>query len=340
MNPLNSFLYGRMADGFADVAEFDWHPLALRSADILHVHWPDLVPASRFRLWSILRSAWFLLCVRLLRARGGKLVWTAHNAVPHDQAQPFLWSLYWPRFLQAVDGVIFLTEASRRQTVAAMPALSALPWAIIRRGNFRPLLGTPPDRAAARARLGLPHASRILLNFGQIRPYKNVPLLVREFLALGREDAILIVAGQVRRGSGLDRELEALADGRPQVRLDLRFIPDETLALYLAAADLVVLPYRDILNSGGLLLALSAARPTLCPRRGSIAEIADEVGPGWVHTYDGEFTGALLAAALDAPPPASAEPDLSGFDWDVIARQHLEFYRRLLDGPHPEPARG
>ena len=63
-------------------------------------------------------------------------------------------------------------------------------------------------------------------------------------------------------------------------------------------AQLVVLPYRQMLNSGALLLALSLARPVLAPWSGANAAIAEEVGEGWLTLYRGELDAATLAAAL------------------------------------------
>jgi glycosyltransferase involved in cell wall biosynthesis len=328
-NPLNALLYERLAALGAEVHEFGLWRGGPAGVDVLHVHWPDLLMTGRLPFQAQARTRAFLHRLREHKAAGASLFWTVHNVMPHEAAASALRQRFWPCFLRQLDGLIFLTETSRGDCLAAMPELAPIPHAVIRRGHFRPVLGRLPDRAAARARLGLPGEGRVLLNFGQVRAYKNLPVLLRAFLALDRPDALLVVAGEVKRGSGLGEELTALAAGRASVRLDLRFIPDETLALYLAAADLVVLPYRNILNSAGLLMALSAARPTLCPRQGSIGEIADEVGGGWVRTYDGPFTAAHLAAALDAPAPPSAEPDLGRFDWDLIARQHLDFFGRV-----------
>jgi glycosyltransferase involved in cell wall biosynthesis len=327
-NPLNALLYERIGSLGAEVADFDlWR--GGRNGDVLHVHWPDLLLSSRLPLQAESRTSLFLARLRQCKSAGAAVFWTVHNLGPHEAAPSALRHRFWPQFLRQLDGLIFLTETSRGTCLAAMPALGLLPHAVIRRGHFRLVLRAMPSRALARARLGLPPDRRVLLNFGQIRRYKNLPLLVREFLRLDPDDTLLVIAGEVKRGSGLGRELTALAAGRPEIRLDLRFIPDETLVLYLASADLVVVAYRGILNSAGLLMGLSAARPVLCPRLGSIGEIADEVGQGWVHAYDGEFSREQLAAALAAPAPVGHEPDLSNFDWERIARQHLDFFARV-----------
>jgi glycosyltransferase involved in cell wall biosynthesis len=47
------------------------------------------------------------------------------------------------------------------------------------------------------------------------------------------------------------------------VRFDMRYIPDEEANAYYSAADLVVLPYREIYQSAVLLMAMSHGRAVL-----------------------------------------------------------------------------
>jgi hypothetical protein len=98
-------------------------------------------------------------------------------------------------------------------------------------------------------------------------------------------------------------------------------------------AELVVLPYRDVHNSGAALLALSLDRPVLVPDNEVTAELAAEVGPGWVHRYDGELTAETLRRALSAvrEERRAPRPDLSGREWDGAAAAHVAVYRQARD---------
>jgi hypothetical protein len=96
----------------------------------------------------------------------------------------------------------------------------------------------------------------------------------------------------------------------------------------LGAADLVVLPFHSILNSGSVLLALSHNRPVLAPRIGALPEIQAQVGAHWLRLYEGEISPAVLAAAVAEPAPHEDErPDLTAFDWQPIAERTVEFYK-------------
>ena len=104
------------------------------------------------------------------------------------------------------------------------------------------------------------------------------------------------------------------------------------LAREVSAAELVVLPYRQMHNSGTLLLALSLARPVLAPWSESNAAIAEEVGPGWVFLYKSDFDAELLTGALDKVRAASRSqvPDLSQRDWSRIGQLHYRTYLEAL----------
>ena len=65
-------------------AELAWHRMA--GTRVVHLHWvfPFTLPgARRFPVLRRLGQAWFLLWLRACRALGLRLVWTAHNVLPH-----------------------------------------------------------------------------------------------------------------------------------------------------------------------------------------------------------------------------------------------------------------
>jgi len=169
-----------------------------------------------------------------------------------------------------------------------------------------------------------------MLFFGLLRPYKGLEPLLEAFSGFDVPGASLEVVGRpttpqlhalVERACGLDARVTAL----------LEHADDATLADRIEQAQLVVLPYRELHNSGAMLAALSLDRPVLVPDGPTTRAIAAEVGPGWVITYHGELTPDRLRAALGA---TSARPDrrplLGGRDWPTAALAHLDVYRRSV----------
>jgi beta-1,4-mannosyltransferase len=118
------------------------------------------------------------------------------------------------------------------------------------------------------------------------------------------------------------------ADARVTARLD--HLPDGDLVDEVERAQLVVLPYRDLHNSGALLLALSLDRPVLVPRNAVTDALAAEVGDAWVRRYEGDLAADHLAGALAATAAPAGAPDLAARDWPGIGRQHADLFRAAV----------
>jgi beta-1,4-mannosyltransferase len=292
---------------------FTWRRALLESFDVLHLHWPDVLlakPSRPGRLLARVRVALLVLRLALLRT---PVVRTAHNLVPHERQG---------RTDRALLGA--LDRLTRHWIVlnAATPAPERRSTLVLH-GDYRSWF------AAAAEEERLP---RRLLYFGLVRPYKGVPELLSAFAALPDEVATLHVLGQPST-PGLRQEVEQAAAGDPRVTVRLRHVDDDELACAVQQAQLVVLPYRELHNSGALLLALSFGRPVLVPENPVTLALGDEVGPGWVRTYSGPLTPGVLASALRATDgPPGGGPDLSRRAWPELGRQHAAVYWRVLRG--------
>ena len=329
-NPYNALLYDALTALGVRVDDFTPLRLLFGPYQIWHIHWPESI-LNLPRLWQAIPLTLLLRFLLIVaRARRIKIIWTAHNLRSHEGLYPRVEARLWRTLLGRVDAVIALTEAGRDLTLQQFPCLRARPTFVIPHGSYRAAYPAEQTRDAARRQLGLPRGARVLVSLGQLRPYKNLPHLIRTFRQLSARDVFLVIAGAPSDPALVD-EIRAAAGADPRIRLHLRFIPGERLQSYLAAADLVVLPYREILNSGSAVLALSFERPILVPALGALPELQGKMGTAWVRTYEGELGAEALAEALiwalDAPREAT---QLFGeLSWERIARQTLRAYRAL-----------
>ena len=328
-NPYTWLLYSHLTPLGVRVEEFT--PLrALRGGyDVLHVHWPDKAMNSPRLPLRAAGAALALSTIVAARRHGARVIWTAHNASPHESAHPWLERGFWKALTRRVDGIIHPSEAGRRMVEARFPELADRPSAVIPLGHFRDSYPDTTSPAEARRILGVPDGARVLAFVGLIRGYKNVPHLIRTVRAFPRETGavILLVAG-APQPPALAEEVRTAAGDDPRIRLALGHVPDEQVQHYLRAADLVVLPFRDITNSASALLALSFDRPILVPALGAMGELRDLAGADWVRTYDGDLTPAVLSDALvwAGRPRSDRSPDLEALDWTRIAEQTLALY--------------
>ena len=150
-----------------------------------------------------------------------------------------------------------------------------------------------PDRAAARARLGVPADVPLFLFSGILRPYKGWDVLLEAFAAARREvpEAQLVLAGEAW-GSALDVPARAPA----AVRLELRYLSEDERALWFAACDAVVCPYRHATGSGIAADALAFSRPVIGSAVDGLAGIVEE-GRSGLLVPPGD-AGALAAAMV------------------------------------------
>lgn len=333
-NPYSRLLYRAMvaSERELDVEDFSLRMFWRGRFDVWHIHWPQRHAAKRNVVAAFMSTAALALLVTAARLRRIKVVWTIHNVRAHDRPHPKLEGAFMDWFVRRIDGVVALTAGGLMQARRRFPTLERTQAAVIPHGHYA---GAYPNAIApreARTLLGLDLDSRVLLYVGRISAYKNVPALIRAFRGVDDPAVVLLVAGAPATTS-LARELEAAAEGDPRVRLHLEDVPDDRLQVYLNAADAVVYPYREVLNSGSALLALSFSRPVLVPHVGAMPELQARLGEAWVRTYDGEVDAGDLGRSSHEPTPADRERLQEAFrsdlGWPEIAQQTLDFFETV-----------
>ncbi len=328
-NPYNWLLYTALARLGATVDEYTRARAFRGGYDIVHLHWPEHRLHERSRLMAIKRTLNLALGLAWARARGARVVWTMHNLRSHDDVYPLIERTLWRLVIPQLDGVISLSADGVALARARFPMLARVPSFVIPHGHYRGVYPNEVGRAEARRRLGIAAEAPVAAFVGQVRAYKNVAGLIAAFRALRRPDAILLVVGRPDPPA-LEGQLRQLAGSDERVRLHLRFLEDEDLQVYLNAADLVVLPYRQVLNSGSALLALSFDRPVLVPRLGALEELQRTVGDEWVRTYRGAFTADALDEALAWALARRAGPaPLDGLAWEGIGEATLAAFESV-----------
>jgi beta-1,4-mannosyltransferase len=338
-NPYIPLLYEHLRKLGAEVLDFSPAVLLRSPGAIWHIHWPERMLNRKSALAAGLRAAALLTLAVVARLQGSKLVWTIHNLRPHEHDHPRIGRWFWPVFVRLLGSYIVLSEGARRPAERRHPGLRRMPGFVVPHGHYRGAYPDSVSREEARRHLGLSKNASVALFIGLIRPYKNVPHLIRTFRQLRDPESRLVVAGEPLWPAISDAVREAAA-GEPRVHLALGHVPVAEVQVYLRAADLVVLPFSEPLNSGSALLALSFDRPVLVPRRGALAELEVAIGSEWVRTYEGSLTDSVLAMALERARriPRGRCEELSLLDWGPLAHRTLEAFDAARRGDHGRPA--
>lgn len=289
---------------------FSWRTALLGRYQVFHVHWPEQLVRARKPASSAIKRLLFRLLLLRFKWSGIAVVRTLHNLHPHeagDEREQALLS----RLDAATDLSIRLNAATPMDESKGVTILH---------GHY---IGRYPGASVSEVQQGR------ILYFGLIRPYKGVERLIEVFRSISDSSMQLRVVGRPTPELKTLVEYACQTDGRITSRLE--FVADDVLASEIYCAELVVLPYKEMHNSGAILVALSLGRPVLAPRSATNELLAEEVGEGWVHMFEGDLTESTLLEALTRIRSASRPaPRLNGRDWDVVGAQHHTAYMQAI----------
>jgi beta-1,4-mannosyltransferase len=173
----------------------------------------------------------------------------------------------------------------------------------------------------------------IYLFFGELRPSKGLEILIDTFAAscdLKRE--VLVIAG-CPLNAAYGRDLLARARSSEGIYVHPFFIPDAEVPMYFGAANVVVLPYRDVLTSGATLLAHSLARAVVAPATGCLPKLLED-GRGWLYDPNQPLSlrDAMRAASSGDYVDAGkrCRDSVKHLTWESVASATREIYAKIL----------
>lgn len=273
-----------------------------------------------------------------LRHFSARVVYTVHNLLPHDREQDPAVVAHYRRLYHRVDHLIVHSEYQQQQLQERF-GIAPERISVIPHGPLFYRLRLPPRREAS-ARLSLNGVGPYLLHFGHMRPYKGTELLLAALPAVLRRypQAVVLLAGPAtaeRRRALAAAIAEWGLEGH--VHTDFGYLPTATLADYFALADLVVMPYRHIDQSGVLLSALGLGLPVIASDCGGVSETIRAQDLGYLTPVgDVEALAATILAVLADGEGARAkarrarEYVCTELGWPRIAAETVALYRRLV----------
>ncbi|MFU8811561.1 MAG: glycosyltransferase [Balneolaceae bacterium] len=244
---------------------------ALRNKPVvLHYHWFECVD-----LKSTGGMLFKLLSIQLYTLLGGQLAWTVHNKMPHIRHHTRINRIL-RRWLARKADRLFV------HCTSVIPELAAYFQVPEQKFHHVPHPRYPTkkvDRSAAIQKLNERHhlqlsvEDTLFLMFGNISSYKQMDRVCELFTSLPTR-AKLLIAGPVKKGEMKHyRRVKAYAQKSPNICLHPHFIKEQDVCYFFNATDCVLFNYREILTSGGAVLAQSYATPIIAPAKGCLNEL-------------------------------------------------------------------
>jgi glycosyltransferase involved in cell wall biosynthesis len=316
---------------YARLVRFSWQS----RSDLFHILWPNKFVYFDRTLLNI-----------YYRALGKKLVFTAHNVNTEardqrDSAINRLTLKIQYRLMHHVfvhtqsmksDLTTFYGVPSEKVTVVTFPVNNVTP-------------NTCVTREDARKRLQISPIEKTILFFGNIAPYKGLEDLIRALPVLRRTMGSfrVLVVGSVKSGEReyfeQMQELIRVCGVSDLVDQRIEYLPEDQVELYFKAADLLVLPYRRIFQSGVLLLSYGFGLPVVAADSGSLREEIIEGETGFVCRQSDPadladkiycYFNSPLFAELDTRRSWIIRHANEHYSWERLAAGTCKVYERLV----------
>lgn len=287
--------------------------------------------------YDILHSEWFTFSPidyyfisKFKRLYNIRYVSTVHDILPFNQK---LYDYKYHKKLYSLADSIILQAPENMNRFASLFPESKAKTVMVPHGYMLDYVELE-DKEKAREYLKIPMKKPVFLFFGQIKKVKGVDILLKAVCKLKKEgfDFYTVIAGSVWKADFTECQ-EIINDNNlfDVIKTDIKYIPDDEVKFYFSAADVCVLPYTDIYQSGVIQLAYGYRKPVIASNLPAFTQFVKENETGFVfETGDVDALCQKLKAAISMQPELEAM-GMRGYtlikntlNWNDLAKRIVE----------------
>ena len=279
---------------------------------------------------------------------GKKLVFTAHNIdqQERDGKSTLVNRISLKYLYRIVDHIFVHTAKMKRQLVEKFEIsenkITVIPFGI---NNLVPV--TNMKREEAKKILGVDPKEKIILFFGRIAPYKGLELLITAFEKIIKTDknCRLIIAGQIKE-KHLDEYWKNIQGMISECGMEdfviqrIEYIPDEEIEVYYKSADVLILPYKHIFQTGVLFISYYFGLPVIATDVGSFREDIMEGETGFLCKPNDpvdlsdkivKYFQSDLYKNLGEKRFSIKEYAAKRYSWERVSEETKNVYKKILE---------
>jgi glycosyltransferase involved in cell wall biosynthesis len=222
------------------------------------------------------------------KALGKKVAFTSHNvnAGLRDANDSWLNRLSLKAQYHLADHLFVHTDKMKRELVSTF-SVEPGKVSVIHFGINNTVPNTNLSPADAKKKVGVRPTDKTMLFFGNIAPYKGLDYLVSAFIQLSQTDSsyCLLIVGKPKQSDDYWSQIQQSirhSSVRQQIKERIEYVPDEVTEVYFKAADILILPYSHVYQSGVLFLGYSFGLPAIVTDVGSLGDEIVEGETGFV----------------------------------------------------------
>jgi glycosyltransferase involved in cell wall biosynthesis len=276
------------------------------------------------------RAVWFCIDLLIAKLLCVKLVWTVHNKYHHEGYYNSIERYLNIAVANLVDNISVKCGSAKKIVIDIYRVKDPSKIVVIPDGNYIDAYPNSATASESRERLNI-DGEQVYLFFGHIRPYKGVERHIDMFKKVEDNNISLWIVGKPNEDA-IRRQIKKKAADDERIYTSLELIPEEKVQYYMNAADVLVLPYQDILNSGSVYLGMSFGLPLVVPRLGCIPEIVSSEF-GFLYRPEDEDG---LKTALEAVRTTDDLQEMGAqayhvaetMTWNKVAEEYAHIYKK------------
>jgi len=307
--------------------------LVTSKCDIIHFQWLD-------RFYFADR----IVLPLMARLSGHRVVLTVHNvnALKRDNRDTFYNRLTLKLLYRICNHLIVHTEKSKTELISDFKVVPEK-ISVIRHGMNNKVSRKGLSQSQAREALNIPENKKVVLFFGNIDYYKGLDILLDSlpFLSTGmKKDFILLIAGNYKSADYIRKIREQISGNGTgtDIIAHVRYIEDDEIERYFMASNCIVLPYREIYQSGVLFMAYNFGLPIVATKVGNFE---NDIIEGKTGLLIDDITPEAVARSIELFFTSEIFHDQEGtrtyiqdwsnrqFSWENIGDETFRMYLKI-----------
>jgi glycosyltransferase involved in cell wall biosynthesis len=284
--------------------------------------------------WSKVQITDYLFVKIIKKFTSNKIIYTAHNVVPHTKEQD---SHKWlGRLYRATDAVVVHTESSK-DMITKRFNVSSNRIHVFKHGLINLVEGKSPHKKTITDFCS--HDSITFCFFGTGSKYKGIDILFEAWQKVACSPEFpgrLLVVGKIEMD--LRSMIEPiLKEHSSSILVIDKFVPEGDLYSAVTKSDVIVFPYHEISQSGALFSVLGLHKPVIVSNLPGLTEPFNIGNVGWIFK-----TGAIDLASIfekltyqtTLVHRINKNEDVwnaidNYYSWETISKKHHELYSKL-----------
>ena len=277
-------------------------------------------------------QVWLKFWLNSLRLARIKIIWTAHNLIPHKSIfnNDFAMRKY---LITHCAAVIALSEQSKFDLISSFEAKNVV---VIAEGAISH--PTTYSREAMKALLGVGEDQILLIALGHLAPYKGIEELINAAVGFSPEIALRI-AGWCDPEYTAKLKILVRESNLAGANIQINFgrLVDNLYGGYLHAADFYIAPFNQVTNSGSINAALTAGLPAIIPDLNSLSWVPEKSAIRFSVELDRVSALTSIVNSVKNIPQGKlvelrqgASDFNESHNWALVATLHHQIYEKMI----------